>query len=52
MKTQTFHMRMSETTKANLERLKRHYNLSASAVIDMLISKETREMGEDEKGNT
>lgn len=45
MKTQIFQMRISETTKANLERLKKHFNLSASAVIDMLIAKETREVG-------
>ena len=35
-------MRMNEETKKRLELLKKHYNLSASAVIDMLIAKETR----------
>lgn len=42
MKKIIFQMRMSEKTKANLERLKKHYNLSASATVDMLIAKETR----------
>ncbi len=48
MKKIIFQMRMSEKTKANLDRLKKYYNLSASAVIDMLISKETREVEKDE----
>ena len=47
MKKETFQMRMSEETKKRLELLKKHFNLSASAVIDMLIAKETREVGED-----
>lgn len=42
MKKEVFQMRMSEETRANLDRVAKHYNLSASATVDMLIAKETR----------
>lgn len=46
-KTSFFHMRMSEETKAKLESLAKRYNLTASAVVDMLIAKADRkEKGE------
>ena len=46
-KTSFFHMRMSEGTKAKLESLAKRYNLTASAVVDMLIAKADRkEKGE------
>lgn len=35
-------MRISEGTRADLDRVAKHYNLSASATVDMLIAKETR----------
>lgn len=47
MKTKTFQMRMSEKTKKQLEFLKNHLNLSASAVIDMLISEKAKEYLQD-----
>lgn len=42
MKKETFQMRMSEDTRADLNKVAKHYNLSASATVDMLIAKETR----------
>lgn len=42
LKKETFQMRMSEETRADLDRVAKHYNLSASATVDMLIAKETR----------
>lgn len=42
MKRTAFYMRMSEETKDDLDRVAKHYNLSASATVDMLIAKETR----------
>ena len=35
-------MRISKETREELNRVARHYNLSASATVDMLIAKETR----------
>ena len=53
LKKEKFQMRMSEDTRADLERVAKHYNLSASATVDMLIAKETRlidkQRKEDEK---
>ena len=42
MKKETFQMRMSEETRTDLDRVAKHYNLSASATVDMLIAKEKR----------
>ena len=42
MKKKIFQMRISNNTRADLDRVAKHYNLSASATVDMLISKETR----------
>ena len=42
MKTGSFTMRMSEETRAYLDKIAQHYNLKASAIIDMLIAKEIR----------
>ena len=42
MKKEVFQMRMSEETRADLDKVAKHYNLSASAAVDMLIAKETR----------
>ena len=42
MKKETFQMRISKETREKLNRVAKHYNLSASATVDMLISKETR----------
>lgn len=42
MKKETFQMRISKETRADLDRVAKHYNLSASATVDMLIAKETR----------
>ena len=42
LKKETFQMRISEDTRADLDRVAKHYNLSASATVDMLIAKETR----------
>lgn len=42
MKKETFQMRMSKNTRADLDRVAKYYNLSASAAVDMLIAKETR----------
>ena len=41
-KKETFQMRISKDTRADLDRVAKHYNLSASATVDMLIAKETR----------
>ena len=53
MKKETFQMRISKDTRADLDRVAKHYNLSASATVDMLIAKETRlidkQRKEDEK---
>ena len=35
-------MRISKDTRADLDRVAKYYNLSASATVDMLIAKETR----------
>ena len=42
MKKEKFQMRISEETREDLNRIAKHYNLSASATIDMLIAKEKR----------
>lgn len=42
MKKEKFQMRISEETREYLDRIAKHYNLSASATIDMLIAKEKR----------
>ena len=42
LKKETFQMRISKDTRADLDRVAKHYNLSASATVDMLIAKETR----------
>lgn len=55
MKKETFQMRISKDTRADLDRVAKHYNLSASATVDMLIAKETRlidkQRKEDEKND-
>lgn len=38
------HMRMDEETRAKLDKLARHYGLTASAVITMLISERSAEV--------
>lgn len=54
LKKETFQMRISKDTRADLDRVAKHYNLSASATVDMLIAKETRLIDkhrkEDERG--
>ena len=56
LKKETFQMRISKDTRADLDRVAKHYNLSASATVDMLIAKETRlidkQRKEDEKNGT
>ena len=42
MKEKIFQMRISNNTRTDLDRVAKHYNLSASATVDMLIAKETR----------
>ena len=42
MKEKIFQMRIRKDTRADLDRVAKHYNLSASATVDMLIAKETR----------
>ena len=42
IKKNIFQMRISKDTRADLDRVAKHYNLSASATVDMLIAKETR----------
>ena len=37
-----YNMRISKDTRADLNRVAKHYNLSASATVDMLIAKEKR----------
>ena len=53
LKKETFQMRISKDTRSDLDRVAKHYNLSASATVDMLIAKETRlidkQRKEDEK---
>lgn len=44
MKSRTFTMRISEESKRKIDRLKKYFNISASAVIDMLIEKAIREI--------
>lgn len=39
-KTGTFQMRMSAETRAKLDKMAEQYNLTASAVVNMLIAKE------------
>lgn len=54
LKKETFQMRISKETRADLNRVAKHYNLSASATVDMLIAKEKRlidkQRKEDENG--
>lgn len=40
-KTGTFQMRMSAETRAKLDRLAEQFNLTASAVVNMLIARES-----------
>ena len=42
LKKEIFQMRISKDTREDLNRVAKHYNLSASATVDMLIAKETR----------
>ena len=42
LKKETFQMRISKDTRADLNKVAKHYNLSASATVDMLIAKESR----------
>lgn len=42
MKTEKLQMRISEETKSKLNELAKYYNLSSSAVIDMLIVEKLR----------
>ena len=49
MKTKTFQMRISAETKEQLNMLKQKYQMSASAVICMLISKECMKFKEKTK---
>lgn len=42
MKTEKLQMRISKETKEMLNTLAKHYNLSASAVIDLLIAEKFR----------
>lgn len=42
IKKNIFQMRISKETRENLNLIAKHYNLSASATVDMLIAKETR----------
>ena len=42
MKKEIFQMRISKDTRTDLDRVAKHYNLSASATVDMLIEKEKR----------
>ena len=42
MKKETFQMRISKGTREDLDRVSKHYNLSASATVDMLIAREAR----------
>ena len=44
LKKETFQMRISKDTRTDLNRVAKHYNLSASATVDLLIAKETREI--------
>ena len=54
MKKETLQMRISKDTRADLDRVAKRYNSSASATVDMLIMKETRlidrQRKEDERG--
>ena len=49
LKKETFQMRISKDTRADLDRVAKHYNLSASATVDMLIAKETRLIDKQER---
>ena len=49
MKTETFQMRISVETRKQLNTLKQRYQMSASAVICMLISKEFMKFKEETK---
>lgn len=51
-KTEHFQIRMSAETREQLERLRDHYEISASSVICMLIFKETRDVFNDVDKNT
>lgn len=48
MKTETFQMRISTETREQLNTLKQRYQMSASAVICMLISKEVMKLQKEE----
>ena len=37
-----YNMRISKDTRADLNKVAKHYNLSAFATVDMLIAKEKR----------
>ena len=37
-----YNMRISKDARADLNKVAKHYNLSASATVDMLIAKEKR----------
>lgn len=43
-KTEHFQIRMSAETREQLERLRRHYEISASSVVCMLIAREAEEI--------
>ena len=43
-KTEHLHMRMTRETRTVLDMLAEKYKISASAVIDMLIAKEVKEI--------
>ena len=54
LKKETFQMRISKDTRADLDKVAKHYNLSASATVDMLIAKETRlieKQGKEDESN-
>ena len=45
MKDGFFQLRLSKDDRATLDALARHYNVSASAVICMMITEKRRELG-------
>lgn len=47
MKTEKLQMRISEETKTMLEKLAKNYNLSISAVIDMIIAEKFRSVTQE-----
>ena len=44
LKKEIFQMRISKKTRQDLDRLAKHYNLSASGTVDMLIAEKTRKL--------